>query len=159
MNAPTDFIDRRNSDDLDNTLADSCGWRVDLPDKRILLRLVAPNAERGAADRCFAVRWLLPGFQTKTKYSRAPTEPTIDYCSQTRTVAEKPNQTENKQSAKQKAWPSDPIEQNKADNSTAKALRSASNLVIAGVNIMRFAHSQPAIVWEILRSTRGMWLV
>lgn len=49
--------------DLDRAVADAYGWPVDLPDRDILMRLVALNKERAAEEARGLIRWLRPDFQ------------------------------------------------------------------------------------------------
>lgn len=49
--------------DLDAAVADAYGWPVDLPERDILLRLVALNKQRAAEEAQGLIRWLRPEFQ------------------------------------------------------------------------------------------------
>lgn len=49
--------------DIDAAVADAYGWPADLPDRDILMRLVALNKERAAEEARGLIRWLRPEFQ------------------------------------------------------------------------------------------------
>jgi hypothetical protein len=50
-------------DTIDRLTAEAYGWPADLPDERILERLVALNAERAREEAAGHVRWLRPDYQ------------------------------------------------------------------------------------------------
>jgi hypothetical protein len=62
---------RRLHDALDEAVAESYGWPLDLPAAQIVARVVALNIARRAEEEDGLVRWLRPDFQAPTEQRRS----------------------------------------------------------------------------------------
>lgn len=62
---------REYHDRLDEAVASAYGWPASLPEAKIIARLVALNAERGAEEARGHIRWLRPEFQAPRDTRRA----------------------------------------------------------------------------------------
>jgi len=136
---------RQLHDELDAAVADAYGWPANLPDEKILVRLVKLNAKRAEEEEAGTIRYLRPAYQDRKERKAVQTALELDEQSAKGKKAVKAP-------LKKAIWPSSLPEQTLAVRDQAYVFRKAGIAYTVETVAKQFIGANRAKVGEILET-------